>query len=359
MQSHKSELVLLQQMVASLCRLILRHEDALALQALDTRFVLFCSNHEQGLPGKLWKVAKRWREKKEKQQVNMSLRVTMGMYIVGEVIKRAEECLANSKEEMIQNLWLTALLELSTLGCRSKDSQDRPQQGSASSSSGPQGPPSPGGASPSTEGGAPPALASSPDGDLRGLCDSLRHGHRAPSRCGSGGIHPAEISQPVCHYPAGLIQRSPGQVSAVRFGGPHSSNRSRSYPRVEASQRFATHQTCAMLILFSVHGCGAVGHLPILTCRSLYRIDRLFVFCFRPRLQYACPTSGAGLTSHVLGRNLMLSSHNFWVQPCVSHMLKFTGRRDFKRLQVSTLPLLRALLFCVCPLPLRLMIFKV
>ena len=107
MQSQKSELLLLQQMVASLCRLILRHEDALTLQALDTRFVIFCSNHEQGLPGKLWKVAKIWRDKKEKQQVTMSLRVTMGMYIVGEVIKRAEECLANSKEEMIQNLWLT------------------------------------------------------------------------------------------------------------------------------------------------------------------------------------------------------------------------------------------------------------
>ena len=161
-------------------------------------------------PGKLWKVAKRWRDKKEKQQVNMSLRVTMGMYIVGEVIKRAEECLANSKEEMIQNLWLTEHFGMQ------KDSQDRPQQGSASSSSGPQGPPSPGGASPSTDCGAPPALASSPDGDLRGLCDSLRHGHRAPSRCDSGGIHPAEISQPVCHYPAGLIQRSPG----TSFSGP-------------------------------------------------------------------------------------------------------------------------------------------
>ncbi|CAE7255404.1 Eci1 [Symbiodinium sp. CCMP2592] len=103
----KSELLFLQQVVASLCRLILRHEDALALQALDTRFVIFCSNHDQALPSKLWKLAKVWREKKEKQLVNMSLRVTIGLFMIGEVIRKAEEGMANSREEMVQSLWIT------------------------------------------------------------------------------------------------------------------------------------------------------------------------------------------------------------------------------------------------------------
>ncbi|CAE7564681.1 Pol [Symbiodinium sp. CCMP2592] len=61
----KSELLFLQQVVASLCRLILRHEDALALQALDTRFVLFCSNHDQALPSKLWKLTSQSLARKE------------------------------------------------------------------------------------------------------------------------------------------------------------------------------------------------------------------------------------------------------------------------------------------------------
>eukprot|EP00439_Symbiodinium_sp_Y106_P067282 s4456_g11.t1 len=51
------ELQMLRQLVSALCKLCLRHEDALNLHSLDTRLILFCSKHE----GK----------------VSMSLRVTM------------------------------------------------------------------------------------------------------------------------------------------------------------------------------------------------------------------------------------------------------------------------------------------
>ena len=63
------ELLLLRQVISALCKLCLRHEDALNLHSLDTRLVLFCSNHEQGLPSQLWKVAKQWKTHKEAGKV--------------------------------------------------------------------------------------------------------------------------------------------------------------------------------------------------------------------------------------------------------------------------------------------------
>ena len=84
------ELLLLRQVISALCKLCLRHEDALNLHSLDTRLVLFCSNHEQGLPSQLWKVAKQWKTHKEAGKVNMSLQVTMAMYILGQIKQRAD-----------------------------------------------------------------------------------------------------------------------------------------------------------------------------------------------------------------------------------------------------------------------------
>ena len=46
-----------------------------------------------------------------------------------------------------------------------------------------------------------------------------------------------------------------------------------------------THPSCAMLSLFFMLGCGAAGHLPIPTRRSLFMPGRSFVFCFSPGLR--------------------------------------------------------------------------
>ena len=110
-------------------------------------------------------------------------------------------------------------LELSTLGFRRQDAQDRCQQGSAPSSSGPPGSPSPGGTSSSAECRAPPALASSLDGDLGGLSDCLRHGLRAEAAQEDTLMR--TLSQ-CAITPAGLIQRSSGQAAAIRSGESHS-----------------------------------------------------------------------------------------------------------------------------------------
>ena len=80
---------MLRQVVSDLCKLCLRHEDALNLHSLDTRLILFCSNHEQGLPSQLWKVAKHWKTHKEAGKVSMSLRVTMAMHILSQIKQQA------------------------------------------------------------------------------------------------------------------------------------------------------------------------------------------------------------------------------------------------------------------------------
>ena len=46
--------------------------DALNLHSLDTRLILFCSNHAQGIPTQLWRVAKQRKTHKEAGKVNMS-----------------------------------------------------------------------------------------------------------------------------------------------------------------------------------------------------------------------------------------------------------------------------------------------
>ena len=104
------ELQLLRQVIAALCKLCLRHEDALNLHSLDTRLVLFCSNHEQGLPSQLWKVAKQWKTHKEAGKVHMSLRVTMAMYILGQIRQRAEALHLRAQTEDLEepeSTWLT------------------------------------------------------------------------------------------------------------------------------------------------------------------------------------------------------------------------------------------------------------
>ena len=81
---------MLRQLVSALCKLCLRHEDALNLHSLDTRLILFCSKHE----GK----------------VSMSLRVTMAMYIPGQIKQQAEALHLRALTEELEepeSIWLT------------------------------------------------------------------------------------------------------------------------------------------------------------------------------------------------------------------------------------------------------------
>ena len=106
----QQELQMLRQVVTALCRLCLRHEDSINIPNLDTRLVLFCANYEDGLPSQLWRVAKRWKLNREANKVTMSLRVTMGMYILGQVKQGAKalyEKAQTSSLEPQQSIWFS------------------------------------------------------------------------------------------------------------------------------------------------------------------------------------------------------------------------------------------------------------
>ena len=86
----QQELQMLRQIIAALCKLCLRQVDALNLHSLETRFFLFCSNHPQGLPAQLWKVAKQGGEAVENSQGGaQSAHVTPGHD--GDVHPRADQ----------------------------------------------------------------------------------------------------------------------------------------------------------------------------------------------------------------------------------------------------------------------------
>ena len=223
------ELLLLCQVVSALCKLCLRHEDALNLHSLDTRLVLFWSNHEQGLPSQLWKGPSNGRPTRRRaRSIFMSLRVTMAMYILGQVKQRAEALHLRAQTEDLQepeSTWLTknqwsyllwdAQAKKHMFNADAEPMEhaqvikniDRlhrllPQDNQCASSL-----------------PLPPA-------SHRGLgCsgDRLHHGRGIEGRGCTGGLHTPSHHVPAIGGADGVDEPPPGQASTVNFGQPHPS----------------------------------------------------------------------------------------------------------------------------------------
>ena len=105
----ETELRQMHSLLQSVCRLLLRHEDTLNLQALDTRHILFCNNNPDGTPARLWKVAKAWKDLREKGQATMALRQALAHALFSEVKNRIALAVQDEsqKTQAIERGWLT------------------------------------------------------------------------------------------------------------------------------------------------------------------------------------------------------------------------------------------------------------
>ncbi|CAE7803936.1 unnamed protein product [Symbiodinium sp. CCMP2592] len=104
-----AELRRMHSLLQSVCRLLLRHEDSLNLQSLDTRYIIFCTNQPDGMPNRLWKVAKAWKELRDKGQATMALRQALAHALFSEVKNRITKAMQDDgqREQAAQRGWIT------------------------------------------------------------------------------------------------------------------------------------------------------------------------------------------------------------------------------------------------------------
>ena len=187
--------------------------DALNLHSLDTRLVLFCSNHEQGLPSQLWKVAKQWKTHKE------SLRVTMAMYILGQIRQRAEALHLRAQTEDLEEPESTHVadqesVELPALGRPGEEThvQCGRRAGGACAGDQEHRPPAP--APSPKQCVAPLPFPPTSHRDLGCTGDRIHHGRWPEGRVRTGGLHTPPHSVPAVgdtdcvNEPPDKLQRS-------------------------------------------------------------------------------------------------------------------------------------------------------
>ena len=266
----------------------------LNLHSLDTRFVLFCSNHPQGLTAQLWKVAKQWKTHREAGKVHMSLRVTVAMFILGQIKQQAEALrLKAQSEELVDSeaLWLKAWSYLSW------DTQSKQNVRNEE-------------ATPVDHGTMllqlNRLLTLIPQDNVlhrfHSSGDRVHHGYWSEDGSRPGSLHHPALLQPtLCHTDC-VDEHAPGQASAVHPGQSYSASDRQAVCQMRLENHSNTCYMNAFLTAWMSYSW-PLKHPALFMCR-LARVCWLCLRPVAPSMSYESYVTRCGLKALVTGRTL-------------------------------------------------------